>query len=753
MPSRSVRYRWPPAPCVEEEPTSLARELHGSTKKGEEPDAEGISRRGELDQYPIIISPDSPLPDLTTPPGASSIPGLGSASSDDNSSGPRTPPPQIPEQTVVRMTSSKKRESARSTASSDSSRSRSRAPQAHQQSGQAQQPARQPRPRSQSRGRDRPRNEPSYFPPITYESSVPQQSTRGRSYEEVSSAPQKPTMNRSNSVRNGTSTGHIAPSRPRPELRPASQSDSTLIRGRESSHIASPPIPPLRVRKGLDTSGPTPTLAERLEEKLRLRQELREIASDSETESPKRRTKSISPKTVHAVPVPVPVPVPALAPNPPPVEFLHRVPSHMSQEPQQRPPTTRGRASTMSAVPQPILRSASKAPGASKSFSSDEAQASSSRPRRNNSVKFQDQLPQRHILPQPAPVQKATSPQRAISPNGLFVSPCPRSIPISGQQEWYTLKGLTHLDICPSCMDQVSNSRFRDFFIKSPPKSPGQKIRCAFANAWARLAWTQMIKKQHDSLEVLYQMTRPPPGSRPCPGRVVANQAWHRVVDPETGSYLPRFHVCGSCARNVRILMPSHRDTFEPCPDIQESLCDFVTTSPRFVQYIDLLDSAASRAEPSRRPDTRDFLSYARRKCVLRDCRRDRPTKGAWHYIAALPEFSACEDCYDEVIWPLAKAHHPIARSFSASMHYLPGDTPKKCHDASCQLYSPRMRARFREAVANNDFGGLKAATLRRFEAERRFRDRREELLIAEERGYDCEGELKKAVEEWRRWE
>ncbi|KAJ5106950.1 hypothetical protein N7456_003625 [Penicillium angulare] len=749
--SRSMRFRWPPAPCVEEEPTSLARELNGSTKKGEEPSVDGICRRGEVDQYPIIMSPDSPLPDLTTPPGASNIPGLGSVSSDDNSSGPRTPPPQIPEQPVVRMTSSQKREPARSTAS-DSSRSRSRAPQAYQQPSQVQPSARQPRPRSQSRGRDRPRNEPSYFPPITYESAVPQQSTRGRSYEQASLAPQKPTMGRSSSVRTGTSTAHIPPSRPRPELHPASQSDSTLMRGREYAQIASPPIAPLQVRKAPEASAPlpTPTLAERLEEKLRLRQELRDIASDSETEAPKRsRTKSISPKTVYAVPVPVPAP----APIPPPVEFLHRVPSQKSQEPQQRPPTSRGRASTMSAVPPPALRSASRAPGASKSLSSDEAQASSSRPRRNNSVKFQDQLPQRHSLPQPAPVQKAISPQRAVVMNGLFVSPCPRSIPISGQQEWYTLKGLTHLDICPSCMDQVSNSRFRDFFIKSPPKSPGQKIRCAFANAWARLAWTQMIKKQHDSLEVLYQMTRPPPGSRPCPGRVVAKESWYRVVDTETGNYLPHFNVCGSCARNVRILMPSHRDTFEPSPDIQERLCDFVTTSPRFVQYIDLLDSAASRAEPSRRPDTRDFLSYARRKCVLRDCRRDRATKGAWHYIPALPELRACEDCYDEVIWPLAKAHHPIARSFSPSMRYLPGDTSSKCHEATCQLYSPRMRAKFRDAVANNDFGGLKMVTMRRFEAERRFKDRREELLIAEERGYDCEGELKKAVEEWRRWE
>jgi hypothetical protein len=63
------------------------------------------------------------------------------------------------------------------------------------------------------------------------------------------------------------------------------------------------------------------------------------------------------------------------------------------------------------------------------------------------------------------------------------------------------------------------------------------------------------------------------------------------------------------------------------------------------------------------------------------------------------------------------------------------------------------MRAKFREAVATGDFEMLKSAVLRRVEAERRFRDRREELLEAQSKGYDCEFELKKAVDEWKRWE
>lgn len=304
-------------------------------------------------------------------------------------------------------------------------------------------------------------------------------------------------------------------------------------------------------------------------------------------------------------------------------------------------------------------------------------------------------------------------------------------------------------------MKQIGHSRFRDSFIPSLAKTPTQKIRCAFSNPWTRLAWTQMIKQQHDSLEMLYQMTRPPPGTRPCPGRAASEQTWYRIINPDTGSYLPSFHLCGSCARNVRVLMPAHRETFQHAPEIQERACDLVTSSPRFVRYIDLLDDAASRADsdPSRRPTPREFLAYAKRKVVLRDCLRDRPVLGSWHYMPELPELSACEDCYDEVVWPLAKAHHPLARSFSTSMRYLPGDGPNRCREASCQLYSGRMRARFRDAVVKDDFPGLRDFALKRFEAERRFRDRRDELLVAEQKGYDCDAEMKKAVEEWRRWE
>ncbi|KAF3384970.1 hypothetical protein F1880_002688 [Penicillium rolfsii] len=855
---RTMRSRYPPPPCVEEEPTSLARELHGLSNLTEKPGVEGARQRGTVDQYPIIMTPNTSHPEA--PPSVNNMPGMGNFSSDD-SSGPSTPPPRMAEP------SGRPRSGSQATirpgppplsASSSSSRPRERpVPSVQSQpAGETIMP-RQPRPRSLARDDDMPirgrgRSSSEVYPPqpmhkvSTVRHSRPPSVTRDenrrgrdRSSVEASQQPmrevrpsrqsrspspalpphaistgsrvrlqpprvsqqprrevllpplhQRPSSHspqRSDPIRHELPVQHEAPvhiiphssygmrssrsrsrgpgydrtygetpnssmarsnsakyvtsrpvqSLPRQESPPDYQSDTATARPRPASY-APPSVAPGRAPVGSAANGRT--LAERIEEKLRQRQELRDSASLSDNESRQN-------ETMRSIKTTLPPTVPASAHHSPSKELR----GILSNRPREPPTNPRMSApSIVPSIPSSLARSKSKTRGHSRSISSDD------RPSRAAiSVKFQDQPGDRQSPPR-APATKQTNlAQRPSNPSGLCISPCPRSIAVAGLNDWYTLKGLTHLDICPSCMKQIGHSRFRDFFIPSLAKPPTQRTRCAFSNPWVRLAWTQMIKQQHESLEMLYQMTRPPPGTRPCPGRAASEQAWYRIVNPDTGSYLPSFHVCGSCARNVRVLMPAHRDTFQQCPEVQERTCDLVTSSPRFVKYIDLLDDAASRADsdPSRRPDPREFLAYAKRKVVLHDCLRDRPVLGSWHYMPELPELSVCEDCYDEVVWPLAKSHHPLARSFSTSLRYLPGDGPNRCREASCQLYSGRMRARFRDAVIKDDFPGLRDFSLRRFEAERRFRDRRDELLVAEEKGYDCDVEMRKAVEEWRRWE
>ncbi|OQE31847.1 hypothetical protein PENSTE_c001G08562 [Penicillium steckii] len=754
----SVPRTWPPPPFAEEETTSLAKELNGLLKLSENPGVEGAIQRGTVDQYPIIVGLDLPPSSASiTPPSISSVPGLENVSSDD-SSGPVTPPPVAPEPPSLKTPLSRPQSTARPhpppSASAGSNRPRGRPPaQVHQQSARDTSISRprQPRPRSISRGPPPPMEEvPVLIAPHksrTERPERPRSRSRGPVYEKGPSSSGKSSLGRSNSARYTTSKPRFGPSQRQCE-KSGYLSDSVTIQSRKPPGLSSS-TPPVAQTSAL-------SVAERLEEKLRLRQEMRErqqdrgeavSLSDTETRSKVSRVKP-----------PVASGSTLITDNresqplPPPIE-PDRGPNFRTNE---RPPVTRSRTTSVSSVAPPPPGSESRTRKTSRSISSDDApsgQRKSSRP--PPSVKFQEKQVPKRTLSQSATTRQPSPSQKHPNPSGLCLMPCPRSTPVTGHQDWYTLKGLTHLDICPTCMNQIAHSRFRDFFIPSLPQSPDQAIRCAFSNPWTRLAWTQMIKKKHDSLEVLYQMTRPPPGTRRCPGRIITNQTWHRVVDPDTGLYLPRFQVCGSCTRKVRILMPAHRDTFTHCPEPKERVCDFVPNSPRFVQFIDLLDTSATRAEkdPSRRPDIREFLSYARRKVVLRDCRRDRPVMSTWHYIPSLPELSVCEDCYDEVVWPLAKSNHAIARMFSTSMRLLPGDGPNRCREASCQLYSSRMRNLFRDATSKDDFQALKNISLRRFEAEQRFKDRREELIIAEKKGYDCDVEMKKAVDEWRRFE
>ena len=341
--------------------------------------------------------------------------------------------------------------------------------------------------------------------------------------------------------------------------------------------------------------------------------------------------------------------------------------------------------------------------------------------------------------------------------------PCPRSIPMAGHQDWYTIKGMTYLNICPSCTNQIIRSKFGEFFI---PKPSEQKVRCSFSDPWVRLAWAQAIRKDSTDLKMLHQITRPPSTVEPCPGNsTTSEQQWYGIMDTETDALLPRFSVCQACVRNLRILKLCGQDTFERNSTPDENVCHLTTCSPRFAQYIDLLDVADSFPSSSSLLPPAGFVTYARRKVVLRECPRDRPViSDTWRCIPQLPEFSVCEDCFDDVVWPLAKAKYPIARMFklcsssssrtannnqhdsfpassssSSSSSSSPIIPPHDQwwhgqHEATCQLYLPWIRTRFREAVMNDDFEYLQQVALTRYRAEQQLQAWKRELLLDQER-------------------
>ncbi|KAL2853260.1 hypothetical protein BJY01DRAFT_78467 [Aspergillus pseudoustus] len=553
-----------------------------------------------------------------------------------------------------------------------------------------------------------------------------------------------PTTKRPDSAKYGS------PTKASPvDLRPTSgyASDSAAVR--QSQGTTTDNSPPIQTDKN---SPPSPglSIAERLEEKLKIRREQRDFAAGHENTSVLNASDSSGSGS----------PTKPIAPPQPPGAWPSDLPSGESSSTSPFPALegSTGQAKPQGPTPMPLK-------SALRSQSLDRDQPTPAQPTRRRTVSFAEEpleFPSQALVKVEyetalTQVQKQdVSPEssRSSSPNaGLTLSPCPRSVPVAGYQDWHTIDGLTHLDICPSCVKQMRKTIFRDRLMLSAPKSRNEPVRCAMSEPWTRLAWMQTLKKKLDKLNILLDITSTPPGGKTCTGRIISDQYWYRIIDPDTGVYLPQFNICSTCVRNIRLLMPAHRETFERCETPQERVCDFVVDSPRFIRYIDALDLAANRAEQDdRTPDLNEFLAYARRKVVLRDCRRSRLILNTWHYMPQLPEFTVCEDCYDDIVWPLCKARHPIAREFSTVPRLLPGDKSSS-REASCQLYSPRIRAKFNDAVRRDDLQFIKWMALTRFDAEHRFRDLQDELLEDQDRGYDRSGDLRKNLEDWKRYE
>ncbi|KAL1967948.1 hypothetical protein VTN77DRAFT_2365 [Rasamsonia byssochlamydoides] len=758
--------RRPPSPLVEDEFEALSHELGGLSLLGEKPGVEGVCERGTIDQYPILLDIETePPPRSASADSNASQQSLTSKSSRETLSPPTPPPPEsrspssktqingfhqnhtVPHQpstshTTLRKNSSKDVQTSASASSHSTPTSRTGS---HAVS--------QPK-----RGRLEDSESPRSSKRPTVAELIEKKLKSRRDQQAAKQVDEKRSVAREDKQKeqicpsSGAVSSASAPQSPRSPYEAGSSKSSSQVSILRS--MSASPRSPHEV--GSSKSSSQVSILRSMSASPRSPHEVGSSKSSSQVSI--LRSMSASPRSPHEV---------GSSKSSSQVSILRS----MSASP--RSPHEVGSPKSSSQVS--LLRSMSASPRVRiiqdteqrpRSASPSNGATRPSTPRDRRVVSFADEIDRPRsssplkITTRPVSDLSPSRPSRTSSPlkedtTDLSLRPCPRSVPVAGHQDWYTISGLDHLNICPSCMKQLGQSRFRDYFVPSPPKPRDVKVRCSFSEPWTRLAWLQTIKKKHDNLEMLYQITRPPPGSKPCPGRTSSVQTWYRVIDPETGMNLPKFVACSACVRNLRILMPPLWDTFRWSPLVQERVCDLAVDSPRFVRYLDLLDAAANQCEDEGlpTPDHTEFVDYVRRKCGLRDCRRDRLILSPWHYIPELPEFSICEDCYDDVVRPLAAAHKPVARMVLRTPRLLPGSAPGRCREASCQLYSPRMRTRFREAVLRDDFQYLRSVALKRYDAEQRFRDRKQQLLYDESRGYDRDAELRQNAEEWKRWE
>lgn len=334
--------------------------------------------------------------------------------------------------------------------------------------------------------------------------------------------------------------------------------------------------------------------------------------------------------------------------------------------------------------------------------------------------------------------------------------PCPRSKPTAGLHDWYTIRDLSYLDFCPTCMRFLGASRFRDHFLPSLPKDPRRPVVCAMSLPWLRVAWIQCIKQDRKDLTLVWQISTPlPPETRPCPGIKADLRRWYQLTDPRTGRAVENFDICSACVRNVDLIFPRlENHLFERPADkpLQEKVCNMNTSSRHFFPIIIELERLADRREKGhlREKDIQDFVDFIRRICRYRECAKDTMLAvSSWHYLPELPELTICEECFEEVVWPLRD--RPIARDVSKTLKLVPPlHRSQLVSGFSCQLYSERMRRIFHEAVSKNDFESLRAAAKYRYSMEHRLQEMQKLYEMDQRAGIDRRAEMEKNIAIWK---
>ncbi|KAF2724118.1 hypothetical protein K431DRAFT_218763 [Polychaeton citri CBS 116435] len=342
---------------------------------------------------------------------------------------------------------------------------------------------------------------------------------------------------------------------------------------------------------------------------------------------------------------------------------------------------------------------------------------------------------------------------------------CNRPAPVAGHDDWYTLIGSPSLDFCPDCIDDMfERTIYRAAFRRSPPRNLNTKVQCAFGSPWIRLAWLLTLERERTDLMLLRDMAEVDETSEPCAGSHQAVRSWYGLRDPE-GYFVRNFHVCYSDIRKIERLLPTLSGLFVRLPNrasIDKRLCAMRADANRFPVYMKALLTMHEKAHETRKlPDQMPMIQLVERKTRIRECSRDNLLLGErWHFIPELPHFTVCEDCFECIVEPEARKSKGIAVRFSRTSRPIYGEAV----GSSCQLYSPRMRKVFKNAIEDDSIKYLHRKTKERRDNELRLQEKYQDVLrrakrlsagrAAEDEGKRLDWELEKITEEWQdKWE
>lgn len=336
---------------------------------------------------------------------------------------------------------------------------------------------------------------------------------------------------------------------------------------------------------------------------------------------------------------------------------------------------------------------------------------------------------------------------------------CPLPFGTAGVQGWHTLTGFQNFDICPSCTRVLGESPLRDVLVPNQWKPVNEEVKCAVSRPWIRIVIARSFKDGVPNLGLLQSLTTLPPEIYPCPARQPVIRRWYHVKDPNTKAPVQNFNVCTACVRSAELVFPElWKEKIFERPDgtlAQERHCNMFTGSKHFYSIVNELDLLArySKKRDLRNKDIVAFGEFVRQKARSRECGRDTMlATPLWHFIEGLPELTICEECYEEVVWPLRDK--PIARDVGTSLQKVPIQRPAHyVAGISCQLYSDRMRRMFKEAVARNDFELLRSVAQQRYNMEHQLQDWHKRFEMDVKMGYNRQKEIQQNLDRWRQYE
>lgn len=346
---------------------------------------------------------------------------------------------------------------------------------------------------------------------------------------------------------------------------------------------------------------------------------------------------------------------------------------------------------------------------------------------------------------------------------------CPRSEASAKYNDWFTLESCPNFDICPSCYNGVfADTLFADYF--KPIRRYDDRL-CDFSSPWMRLAWLLTIKQQRKTPDLIYNLATIADVERPCPKDIeISGGTWYGIPDQRDGIHVANFAVCPCDRKMVEALCPTLRGYLTVLPTTsqygsprQKYTCALRATSRRFPTYLDLLVELDEESRLSgRAPDIDRFVKLAREHAFKSECAKDKAfTRRPWHYIPQLPEFTICEECFDEHVWPAIVKKNAVAKLFNRTTQLV---SSEDIEGTSCCLYSPRMKRVLNRALEDEDYPYLRRKAIDRKRAETRLAREKADLnrwleTMSKSGGYresefeKLRRELRAVEDEWKSWE